>query len=36
MPPVSKGAGGPLPGIDLADSAAIWESEDLATMTRRR
>jgi hypothetical protein len=35
LPPVSTAAGGLMPGIDLADSAALQEMEDLDFANRR-
>ena len=32
--PVSKAMGGPMPGIDISDSAALQEKEDLDYMER--
>jgi hypothetical protein len=34
LPPVSRATGGLMPGIDLNDSARIWEAEDLETIAR--
>jgi hypothetical protein len=36
MPPVSKAAGGLLPGVNLADSAMLQEGEDLAYVARMK
>jgi hypothetical protein len=36
MPRVSKAGGGTLPGVDLADSAALQELDDLDTVRRLR
>lgn len=36
MPRVSKAKGGTLPGIDLADGAALQEADDLETIGRRK
>jgi hypothetical protein len=36
LPPVSKAAGGPMPGIDLTDLSALQESDDLADVDRMR
>jgi hypothetical protein len=34
--PVSSAAGGPLPGIDISDSAALQEMEDLEYVERMK
>jgi hypothetical protein len=34
--PVSKATGGPMPGIDISDSAAIQEMEDLEYVERMK
>jgi hypothetical protein len=36
LPPVSTATGGLMPGIDLNDTAALQESEDLAEVRRPR
>jgi len=36
MPPISKAAGGPMPGVDLADLSALQEIEDLDHVERMR
>lgn len=36
LPPVSKAAGGPMPGIDLTDLAALQEVEDLENVSRMK
>ncbi len=36
LPPVSTAKGGLMPGIDLSDSAALQEMEDLAQVKRSR
>ncbi len=34
--PLSKATGGPLPGIDISDSAALQEMEDLEYVERMK
>ncbi|HEX4158830.1 MAG TPA: hypothetical protein VHY79_10160 [Rhizomicrobium sp.] len=36
LPPVSSASGGLMPGIDLNDSAALQEAEDIETARRLR
>ena len=36
LPPVSSATGGPMPGIDISDSAALQEMEDLEYMERMK
>ena len=36
LPPISKATGGPMPGIDLTDLAALQELEYLETVSRMR
>jgi hypothetical protein len=36
MPRVSKAAGGPMPGLDLNDSAAVQERDDLEYVRRMK
>ena len=36
LPPVSKAAGGLMPGVDLDDTAALQEMEDLEAAGRNR
>jgi hypothetical protein len=36
MPPVSTATGGPMPGIDLTDFAALQEMEDLEYVERMK
>jgi NAD(P)H-nitrite reductase large subunit len=36
LPPISKAAGGPMPGVDLADLSALQEIEDLDHVERMR
>ena len=36
LPPVSSAKGGPMPGVDLNDSAALQELDDIARAARLR
>lgn len=36
LPPVSDASGGPWPGIDISDSAALQEAEDLEYVERMK
>jgi hypothetical protein len=36
LPPISKATGGLMPGIDLSDSAALQEMDDLEYVERMK
>ena len=36
LPPVSKAAGGPMPGVDLMDLSALQETDDLDYVGRMK
>jgi hypothetical protein len=36
LPPISKATGGPMPGINLTDSSALQEIDDLEYVERMR